>query len=103
METPKENGQFGYYLSKMGSSVNGTLTRNSDLDMTFVSDDSSFNINQLIKDVRKALEEHQTEPGRYVVDAAYNNALLFKDTVEDLEVDFCVNRTPNIVNSDLIR
>ena len=36
----REKGMEGYYLSKFGSSLNGTLTKNSDLDLTLVTDDS---------------------------------------------------------------
>ena len=90
-------------MSKFGSSVNGTLSKNSDLDMTLVTDDSSFNILDMVKEIKEALEENQTEPGRYVFnDKNYGNVVLFKDTKEDLEVDFCINRTANIVNSNLI-
>ena len=99
----QENGFKGYFLSKFGSSVNGTLSKNSDLDMTLVTDDSSFNIIQMVKDITAALEENQTEPGRYKFnEKKYGNVVLFEDTLEDLSVDFCINRTPNIVNSNLI-
>lgn len=71
--------------------------------MTLVTDDSSFNIIQMVKDITKALEENQTEPGRYKFnEKKYGNVVLFEDTVEDLSVDFCINRTANIVNSNLI-
>lgn len=103
MKGPQEKGLQGYHLSKFGSSLNGTLTKNSDLDMTLISDDSSFNILQLTRDVRKALKENESEPGRYELDETeYNNAILLKDTVLDMEIDFVINRTANVINSDLI-
>ena len=90
-------------MSKFGSSLNGTLTKNSDLDMTIVADDSSINVPMLIKDIKQALQDNESEPGRYEFsEKEYGNALLFKDLKEDLEVDFCVNRVANIMNSDLI-
>lgn len=93
----------GYHLAKFGSSCNGTLTKNSDLDMTLITDDSSFNMMMLTKDIKEALKEHESVPGRYEIDTnCYSNAILFRDTVEDIEVDFVINRTANVINSDLI-
>lgn len=71
--------------------------------MTLITDDSSFNILALTRAIRKALKENESEPGRYEFDEKeYNNAILFRDTKEDLEIDFVINRTANVINSDLI-
>lgn len=104
-------GEFGhenraqYALKKYGSSVNGLMSTDSDLDLTLIISETKKGHEEILQLVKAAL---LAEGGRYLFDSSMPMLikpgwiLRLRDASLNISIDIMVNKTSEVLHSMLI-